>query len=111
MRINHSLIKLLKKQAKKSPSTYRIGGLAFSNKGNLLGTAFNSYRNENIEPGRGAGLHCEAMLMQKYGRSISTIIIIRIGNSGDILPIDPCPICKKLADKLDIKIISVKNNN
>ncbi len=111
MNINPSLVNLLKKQAEKSPSTYRIGGIAFSNKGNILGTAYNAFRAERLNPGRGIGRHCEATLIRKYGHSISTILIMRIGNGGDILPIEPCAVCKKLADKFGIKIVSIKTSN
>jgi hypothetical protein len=47
--------------------------------------------------------------MERYGTNIKTIIIMRIGNAGDILPIDPCPKCAKLAAKYGITIIPVKN--
>lgn len=110
MKRNNNLIALLKKQAEKSPSSYRIGGIAVSNKGNILGTAFNSFRNEQVTPGRGSGKHCEADLIRRYGRRISTIIIMRIGNSGNVLHIDPCSTCQKLADKFGIKIKSISDD-
>ena len=107
MKINPSLLLRLRKISKKSPSAYRIGGIAISKKGNILGTATNGFRNENIEPERGSGKHCEAELIRKYGMKISTIIIMRLGKGGDVLKIDPCSSCQKLADKYGIKIISV----
>lgn len=107
MNISPSLIGFLKKQAEKSPSSYRIGGLAFSKKGNVLGFSFNSYRRDSMVSGRGSGKHCETDLIKRYGRRIATIVIIRIGNGGDILKIDPCDNCKKIAEKFGIKIVSI----
>lgn len=107
MKINRHIISCLKKQAEKSPSAYRIGGIAVSKRGNILGTAFNTFRVEQLTPGPGTNNHCEAVLIKKYGRRISTIIIMRIGRGGAILKIDPCQACQKLADKLGIKIITV----
>jgi hypothetical protein len=42
---------------------------------------------------------------RKYG--IVRILICRVGKGGNLRPIDPCPNCKKVADKLDIKIETI----
>lgn len=107
MKFNPSLLCFIKKQAEKSPASYRIGGIAISQRGNILGTSFSSFRTECITPGKGTGRHCEAALIKRYGRKIATIIIMRIGNSGNVLRIEPCANCQKMADKLGIKIVSV----
>ena len=46
--------------------------------------------------------------MKKYGARIKTIIICRVGNSGNLLPIDPCSACAELAGKLGITIVSIE---
>lgn len=56
--------------------------------------------------GRGKGIHAERELIKKYGKAIKKIVIIRSGRSQGILPIEPCPICQKVIDKLNIKIES-----
>lgn len=57
---------------------------------------------------RGGGVHAEMQVMLKGGPGLKTILICRVGRGGDILPIDPCPTCKRKADELGIKIISVE---
>jgi hypothetical protein len=42
---------------------------------------------------------------RKYG--IVRILICRVGKGGNLRPIDPCSNCKKVADKLDIKIETI----
>ena len=59
-------------------------------------------------PMKGKGLHAEMALMKKYGARIKTIIICRVGNSGNLLPIDPCSACAELAGKLGITIVSIE---
>jgi len=94
-------------KATQSPSMYRLGGVAFNEKGEVLGYARNSWRNDAIE-GKGTGRHVEANLIARYKGNVHTIIIMRIGGAGDILPIEPCPKCRKLAEKMGVKIYSVK---
>jgi len=46
--------------------------------------------------------------MAKYfPLGLKTLIIMRIGLSGNILPIDPCEDCQKMARKLGVTIQSV----
>lgn len=98
------LINKARSKAIKSSCRYKISALGFSRKGDLLGTTNNGHRFES----KGGGLHAEIELIKKYGRKLKTILICRVGNGGDLLPISPCNNCKKVADKLNIKIISVK---
>lgn len=104
---------LLKEKASHSPCTYRISGIAFSKKGNVLGYCTNNHSKwqvlEKFPIGRaGTAEHCEKRLIQKFGRRIHTIIICRIGRSGNVLPIDPCPSCAKLATKYGITIKTIQ---
>jgi hypothetical protein len=74
------------------------------------------YRNRTIDIttnyprflGKGRGYHAEMLLMHRNPKSLAKIYILRINNSGKLLPISPCKSCQKKADKLGIKIISVK---
>ncbi len=105
------IVNRLFRTAMLSPCNYRISAVAFDKKGDVLGNTFNTFRNGDVFAGdqhrTGAGLHAEARLMKRYGKNIKTILIMRIGNSGNILPIDPCPACKRMAKKLGIKIVTV----
>mgnify|MGYP001071288986 CR=1 FL=1 len=92
------------KTASKSPCRFKVSAVAFSKKGNILGW---SYCNHGIES-NGGSIHAERYLMSKYGRAIHTILITRINKSGKILPIEPCNVCQKVADKMGITIKTVE---
>ena len=81
--------------------------MAFNKKGEVLGVVSNGFRNENVKPGRYCGNHVEKRLIARYGNLISKIILMRIGRAGAILPIEPCPKCRKLLDKYGIKVATV----
>lgn len=104
---------LLKEKAAHSPCTYKISGVAFDAKGNVLGHVTNSHcRGWNVlekeHIGRaGTALHAERRLIAQYSQLIKTIVICRIGRSGKLRPIDPCPACQKAAAKYGIKIVSL----
>lgn len=90
------------KKAGQSQCQYKIAAIAYSKKGNILGIVFNGSRFSRY----GGGIHAERKLMQIYGRSISYIEICRTNGKGSVLPIEPCEVCQKIADKLGIKIKS-----
>ena len=105
--INSTLITRLKNKATQTNTCYRISAIAFSKKGEILGSTTNSFQMDGRRPGRGCGVHAERRLIARYRFNIKTILICRIGGSGDILPIKACITCQKIADKMGIKIISV----
>jgi cytidine deaminase len=94
-------------KAKQSTCRYKVSAIGLNKKGDV----FCSSINKQFLSSRGGGLHAEMILMRRYGRKIKSIIICRINNYGEPLPIDPCENCKKMADKLDITITSVKRRN
>jgi cytidine deaminase len=105
---NQAVLHRLWKKAKQSPSQYRIACVAMNKKGEVIGYTTNKFRKDEINPVIGSGLHAEAFAMARYyPLGIKTLLIMRIGLSGDILPIDPCEDCQKMAKKLGVKIESV----
>jgi hypothetical protein len=110
LKTNPSLITLMKNKASRSPSKIKISAIAFDNKGDILGTVTNSFNNWEI-PRKSTGKHAERTLIARYGELIKTILICRVGLGGNILPIDPCPTCQKVAKKYGIKIVSVLPGN
>lgn len=103
--------RLLAHAAKLSPGRFRIGGIAFDKKGEILGIAHNSFHKNNLTGDRkGTGDHCEARLIRRYKDNIKTIVIMRIGNAGDVLPIDPCPACQALCEKYGINILTISGS-
>jgi hypothetical protein len=105
---NKTIIEKLVNKAEQTTTCYRISAIAFNKKGEILGSATNGFKMDGRPAGRGSGIHAERKLMSRYRSNIKTIVICRIGLGGDILPIDPCITCKKVADKMGIKIISIK---
>lgn len=106
---NPIIIQRLWKKAHTSPSQYRISCVALNKKGEVLGYTTNKFRKDNIKPLIGSGLHSEQIAIAKYAPlGLKTLIIMRIGLSGAILPIDPCEDCQKMARKYGVKILSVR---
>lgn len=110
--IPDSLLRRLRAKATCSPCTYKISGIAISKRGNILGIATNTHSKwqvlNKVPIGRaGTAIHVERNLLAKFGNKVKTIIICRVGRSGDILPIDPCPACRRAADKYGVNIVSV----
>ena len=113
---HHQTLLGLKKKAEQSDCTYRVAAIAFDKKGDVLGYARNNHAVWNVlannHVGRaGTARHAERILMSRYGENIKSILICRVGHGGDLRPIDACSACKKVADKLGIKITSVKNSS
>ena len=105
---NPAIIERLRKKCFQSPSQYRIACVALNKKGEVLGYTTNKFRNDRIKPLIGSGLHAEAYGMARYyPLGLKTLVIMRIGLSGNILPIDPCEDCQKMAKKLGVTIQSV----
>ena len=112
LELNPSLKHLMHEKATHSPCTYKVSAIAFDAKGDVLGHSTNSHSyNWNVldhgEGRAGTGVHAERKLISRYGSNIKTILICRVGRSGELRPIDPCSACKKAAAKYGIKIISV----
>lgn len=114
--LDPALQHLMREKASHSPCTYKISAIAFDAKGDVLGHCTNSHSyNWNVldhgEGRAGTGFHAERKLLSRYGSNVKTILICRVGRSGDILPIDPCQACRKAAAKLGVKIVSVLPGN
>ena len=111
--ISSALVSLLKEKASHSSCTYKISAVAFDKKGNVLGHVTNKHSCwDVVEKEKGVGRagtarHAERLLISKFGKQIKTIVIARIGNSGQLRCIDPCMSCQKIAKKYKIKIISI----
>lgn len=102
---------LTKRMVKKGISvtnTYKVVCAAFNHHGELLGIVSNTFRNDNVKPARFAGYHAEMRAIHRWGLAIKSMIIMRIGRSGDILPIDCCPKCESVLNKLEIKVFKVR---
>lgn len=107
MQIKKQIIDILKKKAKDTPCKFKVSAIGFNTKGEIVIKTSNRPRFSRF----GGGIHAETKIFKLAKRkNIKTILICRVGKTGNILPIDPCNRCKTIADKLGIKIISVKEN-
>lgn len=102
-----NIINIAKNKAKQSICRYKISAIGFNHRGELIGKSFNRQRFIR----KGGGIHAEMHLMSRYGTALKTIIICRVNNSGECLPIDPCETCKRKADEMGIKIYSIKEHS
>ena len=94
---------LLARKAKQSRCHYRVAAIGFDRNRDIVSVKVNRPRFCK----EGGSLHAE-MAVMRQPRNVKTIVIGRIGQGGELRPIHPCGACQKLADKLGIKIESVK---
>ncbi len=94
-----------KRKAQQSECVYSVSALGLNKRGELIGATTNKYR--FIDRAKG-NIHAEISLIHKYGKELRTIIICRVGNGGAILPISACENCQKVANAMNIKIISIQ---
>jgi cytidine deaminase len=101
-----TLLDMAMSKAKQSTCRYKIAAIGINKKGEVIGSSINKPRFDRLY----GGLHAEVSLIRQYKRKLKTIVICRVGNSGRLLPIDPCIKCRKLAEKFDIKIASIRGS-
>jgi cytidine deaminase len=102
--MNKSIISLAIKKAKQSTCNYLVSAIGLNSHGDIIGTSVNKHHICRY----GGGLHAETELIKKHGRKIRTIILCRVNNSGDILPIHPCDTCQKILDRMNINVVTIK---
>jgi len=88
------------KKASQSYCRFKVSAIGFGHNGEYIGSSVNSPRLNKL----GGGLHAEMKLFARYGKNLKTVFICRIGNTGLLLPIDPCYACNNKAKELGIKI-------
>ena len=97
---------LIRKSDNNIYCTYPIIAIGLNKYNDIIGTSSNKIN--ILSNQKGCGLHAERELIKKFGKSVKTIILYRKGVNGSCLPISPCKTCKKICDKLNIKIFSIQ---
>ena len=100
--VNDDIVKMAVKKSKTSVCKNKVVAIGFDKKGDLLGTSTNIPRFSRL----GGSIHAEAKLIARYKGHLSTIFIFRVNKTGGLLPIHPCTVCQKNADRMGIKIVS-----
>jgi tRNA(Arg) A34 adenosine deaminase TadA len=103
VKVHDLKIRLLKK-AEQSSQKYRVSAIGLNARGVPIATAFNAPRFDR----RGGSIHAEMKIMRSTPKSLKTIVIARLGATGKVLPIDPCPACAAKAKDLGIRIKTIK---
>lgn len=57
---------------------------------------------------KGGSIHAEQAVMIKSPPSLYRILIVRLGKSDELRPIEACPVCAEKAAELGIKIEPIK---
>jgi len=104
--MNH-IVQLAKKKASQSSCVYKVSAIGLDKRGNVIYKSTNKHRFMK----KGGGLHAEMEVMKKAGPSLRTIVLCRVGRSGEIRPIDPCPSCAAKAKELSIKILTIRSTD
>jgi tRNA(Arg) A34 adenosine deaminase TadA len=91
------------KKAMQSQCRFKVSAIGFDHNGNYLGSSVNAPRFDKFS----GGLHAEMRLFARYGKNLKTVFICRVGNTGLLLPIDPCSTCASKAKELGIKIKTI----
>ena len=101
----NEIVELARKKASKMNKhlNYRVVAVGLSRKGDLVGIRTNSF---GLKSGKKNGKHAERELLKRYGNRVRSIVLLRFGYSGGILPIKPCENCQKLLDKLGVKVVT-----
>ena len=94
----------LKKKASQSHCRCRVSAVGFNRKGEVLAYTTNRPRFSRYQ----GSIHAEMALMSQFGPELHTIVIIRVGKSGELKPMDPCDKCVEVAKSLGIKIRTVE---
>lgn len=98
------IIERARKKAGQSICKFNVAAIGI----NRAGIPVMSRANRPRFNGYGGGYHAERLVMeQAKAKGIVRIIVCRIGKAGNLLPIQPCKVCQKIADKLGIELVSI----
>lgn len=100
--ISNLLPRMIRAALKVSSCSYRVVAVGFDRRLRIINIATNLPRLAT------RGWHAEERIIFSSPRSLSLIQIARVGSYGQLLPIDPCPHCAKLASRRGVRIESVK---
>ena len=77
---------------------YRVVAAGIDNRDRIISIATNTPRL------RSRGYHAEERIIYSSPRSLRCIVILRVNRKGELMPIDPCQNCYRIAASRGIKI-------
>jgi cytidine deaminase len=90
-------------KASKSICKHRVAALGLDAEGRIVNCKFNRPRFSK----KGGGVHAELDAIKD--QRVKSVVICRISSAGRILPLEPCLACRKVLNKLKIKILSISD--
>ena len=94
----------LVRKARTSACRFAVAAIGIDGRGTVIASRTNRPRFSR----HGGGVHAEMAVMLASPRSLRTILIVRVNRLGDLMPIDPCPVCARKAEELGIRIRTVE---
>lgn len=88
-------------QLRISHCRYRVIAAGIDNRNRIIGIATNRPRLQS------RSYHAEEVLLHRLPRSLVRILLARVNNRGELMPIDPCCVCSRLAEKRGVQIESL----
>jgi cytidine deaminase len=92
------------RKALKTRCHSKVAVICFDKRAKFLGIAVNYQRFSH----KGGGVHAEISALNKFGKKLKTIVLLRSGLSGILRPINCCDACKKVLTEHNIKIVTIQ---
>lgn len=99
---DHLISRILKAASRVVTCRYRVVCVGIDNRDRIISIMTNSPRLKS------RGYHAEERVIFSSPKSLSKLIIARVGSRGNLLPIDPCAQCLKLINRRGIKVERVE---
>lgn len=93
-----TLVPRMVRAALRSHCIYKVVAVGIDSRGRIISLATNTPRLSS------RGFHAEERVIFTSPKSLKKIFILRVGARGELLNIDPCAMCQKLARKRGITI-------
>ena len=105
-------------EALKSDAAFRVGCVLYDKRWNVVGKGYSKRKTHPLQKSISVKhgnphkvyLHAElsAILSLRKGSKPHYAVLARLGSSGKLLPIDPCPGCQELLDMYGITLITAR---
>lgn len=100
--ITHLIPRMIRVGLANRTCRFRVVAAGIDYRNRIISIASNRPRLET------RGLHAEERVIFTSPKTLTRILILRVGARGDLLPIDPCRMCAKLARDRGIEIVSIR---
>jgi len=102
-----TVLQLAMNKAKQSRCHYAVSAIGFDKHGKIVAVARNTPRSYPKFNKPGGNIHAELAVLRKGGKRIRSIVLCRVGKSGELKRIDPCKSCMRVLNKNEIKVLTL----